>query len=285
MASESGGISPTTTGKQMSSKLREKLKRCGRYHCSPASSKLLRVAESPLAGTDNPVTPSPVSKTLLRTPRTKGKSDVQSRGGKRLFGLCSSDDSVVKMEHDVQCIVSCPKRCKQQGCEGHRKLCADRNGAKTSDLLNRCNSVGHEYVSITCNDGKHKCTSDSESVENVSDTVVSYPADHANLDTQLLNENTSQLHSLKCLHASLQENIEEKQETLRKLKMVKMYRTKNNLDHLDSLISKWRHVSQQALQDLHNKLPEPKPTMTELVNHLQIDHQLVNFNPDEESFD
>lgn len=82
----------------------------------------------------------------------------------------------------------------------------------------------------------------------------------------------------------LKNTLKEKEEELRKLNMVKMYRTKNDLDSLCVLVKKWRRTSQQALVDLHNKLPEPKPSLTQLINHLQIDHSLVCFNPEEETF-
>lgn len=82
----------------------------------------------------------------------------------------------------------------------------------------------------------------------------------------------------------LLKEISEKEEVLRKLKMVKMYRTKNNLTQLQCLIEKWRGVTQQGLQDLHDALPEPKPSLTELLQHLGVDNNLVKFDPAEETF-
>lgn len=212
----------------MSSRLREKLKRCGRYHCSPASAKHLQVVESPLIGRgDNSVAPSPVPKTTARTRRTEGKSENQPRGGKRLFAVCSSGGSVVNTEHDVERTVSsCPKRSRLQGCEEHKQLWADRGEARSTEELS--SSEGCECVSstYTCSERKHKCASDNGSVETVTCRAVKRIADQNQLETQLPDENASELQMLKCLHASLQESLEEKQETLRKLRMVKMYRTK-----------------------------------------------------------
>ncbi|XP_033757364.1 uncharacterized protein LOC117339758 [Pecten maximus] len=82
----------------------------------------------------------------------------------------------------------------------------------------------------------------------------------------------------------LKNTLREKEEELRKLNMVKMYRTKNDLDSLGVLVRKWRITSQQALIDLHNKLPEPKPSLTQLIDHLKIEHSIVQFNPEEEAF-
>ena len=58
----------------------------------------------------------------------------------------------------------------------------------------------------------------------------------------------------------------------------------NNLSELQLLIDKWRTVSQQALQDLHTEMPEPKPSLTQLINHLGIEHDLIDFDSEEEAF-
>ncbi|OWF49494.1 uncharacterized protein LOC110451711 [Mizuhopecten yessoensis] len=93
-------------------------------------------------------------------------------------------------------------------------------------------------------------------------------------DTEMLQEK----------YDRLKNTLTEKEEELRKLNMVKMYRTKNDLDSLGVLVSKWRMTSQQALIVLHNKLQDPKPSLTQLIDHLQIEHSLVHFNPEDETF-
>ena len=44
-------------------------------------------------------------------------------------------------------------------------------------------------------------------------------------------------------------------------------------------------MAQEGLQDLHCALPEPKPSLTELLQHLGVDPELVKFDATEESFD
>ncbi|XP_033633499.1 swi5-dependent recombination DNA repair protein 1 homolog [Asterias rubens] len=83
---------------------------------------------------------------------------------------------------------------------------------------------------------------------------------------------------------SLQRQVAIHTETLRKLKMVKMYRTKNNLSDLEVLIEKWRSACQTALMELHQRLPEPRPTMGTLITDWKIDPDLLNFDPDGDSF-
>ena len=58
----------------------------------------------------------------------------------------------------------------------------------------------------------------------------------------------------------------------------------NNLSELEKLIEKWRAVSQQGLQDLCESLPEPKPSLSELLQHLGVEFDLVKFDPTEETF-
>lgn len=124
---------------------------------------------------------------------------------------------------------------------------------KTGAQLGRCeNSVSASYGSVNKTKPQHLCETDTE------ETFAE--------KERLLKE------------------ISEQEEILRKLKMVKMYRTKNNLTQLESLIEKWRDVAQQGFQDLHEALPEPKPSLTELLQHLGTDFNLVKFNPIEETF-
>ena len=59
----------------------------------------------------------------------------------------------------------------------------------------------------------------------------------------------------------------------------------NNLDDLEVLIKKWRDVCQQGLHELLETVSaEPKPTLGQLIEHLQIDHKLIGFNQQENDF-
>ena len=59
----------------------------------------------------------------------------------------------------------------------------------------------------------------------------------------------------------------------------------NDLHHLQGLIDKWRSVCQQAILDLHQLTPDPRPSLTQLVQQLGIDTKLVCYNDEEECFD
>jgi len=54
---------------------------------------------------------------------------------------------------------------------------------------------------------------------------------------------------------------------------------------LKSLTLKWHSVVQKAVVELHELMPEPRPSLTEFIDHMQLDHSLIGFNVDDESFD
>ncbi|XP_077992686.1 uncharacterized protein LOC144446737 [Glandiceps talaboti] len=93
------------------------------------------------------------------------------------------------------------------------------------------------------------------------------------------------LNQLLQMRQDLNESLAIKEETLRKLKMVKMYRNKNDLERLQQLITKWRTASQDILLELQEKLPmEKKPRLGELIKSWQLDPDLLQFDGDVDSF-
>ncbi|KAK7110885.1 serine-rich adhesin for platelets-like [Littorina saxatilis] len=95
-------------------------------------------------------------------------------------------------------------------------------------------------------------------------------------------ENSEELVGCK---KQLKAKLTERGEVLRKLSMVKTYRAKNDLHHLQGLIDKWRSVCQEAVLDLHQLTPDPRPSLTQLVQQLGIDRELVCYDDVEECFD
>ncbi|XP_064631714.1 swi5-dependent recombination DNA repair protein 1 homolog [Lineus longissimus] len=89
---------------------------------------------------------------------------------------------------------------------------------------------------------------------------------------------------LKKQRTALLTRLNRKEELLRKLNMVKMYRAKNDLTELQVLIDKWRTVSQDALQELVDITNDPKPSLKELIDHLHLDYKFIGFNQEEETF-
>jgi len=64
-----------------------------------------------------------------------------------------------------------------------------------------------------------------------------------------------------------------------------LFLLQNDVETLKSLTLKWRSVVQKAVLELHEQLSEPRPSLAEFVDHLHLDHDLVGFNVDDESFE
>lgn len=85
--------------------------------------------------------------------------------------------------------------------------------------------------------------------------------------------------------AHLMKQVHDKEELLRRLKLVKMYRSKNNLSQLELLISKWRNCSQLLLYELQSLMSEEKKiSLTQLIDHYGLDDNLLHFNRSDEEF-
>ena len=84
---------------------------------------------------------------------------------------------------------------------------------------------------------------------------------------------------------TLEAKLKEREEKLRKLKVVMMYRTKNNLQELATLTARWREVAQEAAETLlANSTHQPRPSMAQMLDYLHIDHQLIQYSDQDESF-
>ncbi|KAM4607881.1 swi5-dependent recombination DNA repair protein 1 homolog [Polymixia lowei] len=88
------------------------------------------------------------------------------------------------------------------------------------------------------------------------------------------------------LRDQLKNEVRERTETLRRLKMVKMYRSKNDLTRLQSLIDKWRSCVQAALYELQTELPIDgrKASLSQLVDLFGLDDRILHFDRTEEDF-
>ncbi|XP_010868423.1 swi5-dependent recombination DNA repair protein 1 homolog isoform X2 [Esox lucius] len=84
----------------------------------------------------------------------------------------------------------------------------------------------------------------------------------------------------------LQKEVKERTETLRRLKMVKMYRGKNDLTQLRILIDKWRRCSQAALYDLQSDVlvDGKKTSISQLIDLFGLEDGILHFDRTEEDF-
>ncbi|XP_054654468.1 swi5-dependent recombination DNA repair protein 1 homolog [Dunckerocampus dactyliophorus] len=84
----------------------------------------------------------------------------------------------------------------------------------------------------------------------------------------------------------LSREVKDKTETLRRLKMVKMYRSKNDLNQLQTLIDKWRRCAQDALYQLRSDVPVDgrKANLSELIDLFGLDDKILHFDRREDEF-
>ncbi|XP_047500588.1 swi5-dependent recombination DNA repair protein 1 homolog [Penaeus chinensis] len=90
----------------------------------------------------------------------------------------------------------------------------------------------------------------------------------------------------------IKSRVNQKQEVLRKLQLVRMYRNKPEMQDLDTVTAKWLQVCQEALQELlikvkeqmSNEMGQEELTLTQLVNKLGLDPELLMLDPVEDCF-
>ncbi|XP_051508040.1 swi5-dependent recombination DNA repair protein 1 homolog [Myxocyprinus asiaticus] len=100
------------------------------------------------------------------------------------------------------------------------------------------------------------------------------------------NHTAEHVEDLIQLCEELKKEVKEKSETLRRLKMVKMYRTKNDLTQLQRLIEKWRSCAQSVLYELQSELSTEgkKISLSQLMDSFGLDDNILHFDRTEEDF-
>ncbi|XP_019747300.1 swi5-dependent recombination DNA repair protein 1 homolog [Hippocampus comes] len=96
----------------------------------------------------------------------------------------------------------------------------------------------------------------------------------------------SHLEDLAQRRERLSKEVKVKTETLRRLRMVKMYRSKNNLAQLQILIDKWRSCAQKALRELQSdaRVEGREASLSEVIDLFGLDEKMLHFNRTEEDF-
>ncbi|XP_077093182.1 swi5-dependent recombination DNA repair protein 1 homolog [Siphateles boraxobius] len=130
-------------------------------------------------------------------------------------------------------------------------------------------------------DTKHSVTEERETYSDVNQNDMSEQRDcsHDHTAETAPNDSIQQCEVLR-------KAVKERSETLRRLKMVQMYRNKNDLIRLQMLIDKWRSCAQSVLYELQSELPtEGKQTsLSQLIDNFGLDDKLLHFDRTEEEF-
>ncbi|WAR21572.1 SFR1-like protein [Mya arenaria] len=286
---------PNSSKCTFSSSLKERLKRCGRYHSSPYQPPGPAKQNQNISLKKGTAIPKIGNFSVHRVNNSEEKSELANKDGQiadesselrkeaNIYdnaSMCSDDSLSLKAVTNDYTSERVKDKLESLCCghEGGTRLShsdtdlLSRNTTFVTPIKNRDQVVKRKTLSFRNNIDEH-CKSTEH---------LTYSAEADVADVEVDQHFNEEMH---CSVHGLENELTSRKELLRKLKMVKMYREKNNLSELEVLITKWRGVSQQALQDLHQSMPEPRPSLTELINHLGIDHNLVCFSSeDDETF-
>ncbi|XP_049646380.1 swi5-dependent recombination DNA repair protein 1 homolog [Suncus etruscus] len=146
------------------------------------------------------------------------------------------------------------------------------------ESLSECEHIDGELA-------KGPCLKDSSECITVCDSKSLYSGQCRDLQNDDVIDHLSK-QGLNEEKANLVKQIQEKEELLRRLKLVKMYRSKNDLSQLQLLIKKWRGCSQRLLYELQSAMSEEnkKLSLTQLIDHYGLDDKLLHYNRSEEEF-
>ncbi|XP_061767591.1 swi5-dependent recombination DNA repair protein 1 homolog [Nerophis ophidion] len=144
-------------------------------------------------------------------------------------------------------------------------------------------------------DGQALATDSQTTYNNTNAPLVSSPADVTAQEARPRSERFSGTspgpaggHSedLARRRERLSREVKDKTETLRRLKMVKMYRSKNDLGQLQTLVDKWRSCAQEALYQLQSQVPVDgrKASLSELIDLFGLDENILHFDRTEDDF-
>ncbi|XP_020777211.1 swi5-dependent recombination DNA repair protein 1 homolog [Boleophthalmus pectinirostris] len=175
--------------------------------------------------------------------------------------------------------------------KSHHKL-----SASLRERLKRCR---RSFTSPICV-AKRLCVDEEEDEvqpQQVPTTAIKQTVNNPPLNRNVLSSNNAEgccsigPISEPCLNLTqqleqLKKEVKDKTETLRRLKMVKMYRSKNNLTQLQSLIDKWRSCAQAALYELQSEVTQDgkKASLSELIDLFGLEDNILHFDRTEEDF-
>lgn len=233
-------LTPHRSTSQMSSGLKERLKRCGRYHSSPTmgqNSQRRTHFTSPLIASAEQCG-AKLTQERKKCEKQVSVSAINSSKPASVDAPSSSDDSVDAM-----------KLYTSNSDAGHKTSLSGLVRPHRLDF-----SQGH-----TVCDKVAPCSTRNES---------------ANGEAQEQDVRRQKLQTL----------VNEKEDVARKLRLVQFYEQKHDLGKMEELIRKWYQVCQEGLVDLLSLMPEPRPELTELIDHLGIDHRRIGYNKEDQTF-
>lgn len=168
------------------------------------------------------------------------------------------------------------KRIKVENEENNQTLSEPGESSKEENCSKAQESLKNKDSEPGEKSSKDKNTCESKSLNTGSSNALPKESEDLTVRERLKEEKMK-----------LTRQVEEKEDLLRRLKLVKMYRIKNDVTELENLIKKWRKCGQRLLCELQSIMSEDedeKLTLTELIDFYGIDDNLLHYNRSEEEF-
>nr|BAE40043.1 unnamed protein product [Mus musculus] len=222
---------------------------------------------------ENP--PSPPTSPAAPQPRENPPSPHSNSSGKQpLSG--TPKERLKKARSSSHSFCSVVKRMKVENDENNETLSEPGESSKEENCSKAQESLKNKDSEPGEKSSEEKNTCESKSSDTGSSNAL-----------QKESENAIIREKLKQKKIRLIRQVEEKEDLLRRLKLVKMYRIKNDVTELENLIKKWRKCGQRLLCELQSIMSEDedeKLTLTELIDFYGIDDNLLHYNRSEEEF-
>ncbi|XP_032748059.1 swi5-dependent recombination DNA repair protein 1 homolog isoform X1 [Rattus rattus] len=221
---------------------------------------------------ENPPSP-PTSPDKPQTSENPPSLHSNSSGKQPMSGTLK--ERLKKARASSQPFCSVVKRIKVENEENDQTLSEPGESSKEENCSKAQESLENKDNEPEKESSEDKNTSESKSLDTGSSSVLQ--KDSTEKTIGLLKEEK----------AKLTRQVQEKEDLLRRLKLVKMYRIKNDVTELEDLIKKWRRCGQRLLCELQSIMSEDedeKLTLTELIDHYGIDDKLLHYNRSEEEF-
>ncbi|XP_034352828.1 swi5-dependent recombination DNA repair protein 1 homolog [Arvicanthis niloticus] len=231
-----------------------------------ASPDAPQTSENPSSPTTSPDTPKTSENPPSPHSNSSGKQPITGTPKERLKKARSSSQS----------FCSVVKRIKVENEENDQTLSEPGESSKEENCSKAQESLKNKDNEPEKESSENKNTCDSKSPDTGSSSAP---------EKDSVTKTTKQ--SLKEEKAKLTRQVQEKEDLLRRLKLVKMYRIKNDVTELEDLIKKWRKCGQRLLRELQSIMSEDedeKLTLTELIDYYGIDDKLLHYNRHEEEF-
>ncbi|XP_040462824.1 swi5-dependent recombination DNA repair protein 1 homolog isoform X1 [Falco naumanni] len=211
--------------------------------------------------------------TLCHTPKDSGTPAPQRTSSGKQPMSAALRERLRKTRRSFNTNFAVAKRLK---IDTEEKDCADADKGCLPKMSTDCSRLQDCSKNLERNSTGHACFKSPVQESGLGGSAENSHVPQVDLRQQQLLEEK----------VRLMKQVQEKEELLRRLKLVKMYRSKNNLSELQALIAKWRSSTQRMLYELQSAFSADgkKVSLTQLIDSFGLEDQLLHYSRTEEDF-